>query len=162
MTHDGRNDRPDKKNGSAQSETLLDRQLDSLFEQIGIEQAPPSLTRRLYRIPAEQQARAGWWKRLLSPTQSPRWVLVPALAAALLVVGVFLTLPRQPSPEEIFQARHDLAVAFSYLDKAGALTGREIHSVLGSELREELRDPVKDNLSKHIPFTEQSRKEETT
>jgi len=162
MKHDGRNDRPDEQNGKAQSETLLDRQLDALFEQIGIEQAPPSLTRRLHRIPAEQQARVGWWKRLLSPAPAPRWVLVPALAAALLVVGVFLVLPRQPSQEEIFQARQDLAVAFSYIDKAGALTGREIHSVLGIELREELRDPVKDNLSKHIPFTEQSRKEETT
>ena len=162
MTHDGRIDRPDEGNGEAQQETVLDRQLDALFEQIGIEEAPASLTRRLHRIPQEQQARAGWWKRLLAPAQAPRWVLVPALAAALVVVGVFLIMPRQPSQQEIFQARHDLAVAFSYIDKAGTLTGREIQSVLGGELREELRDPVKQNLSKHIPFTQQSRKEETT
>ena len=162
MTHDGRNDRPDEQDGKAQSEALLDRQLDALFAEIGVERAPPSLTRRLHRIPDEQQARSGWWRPLLSPGLSPRWVLAPALAAALLVVGVYLAMPRQPSQDEIFRARHDLAVAFSYIDKAGALTGREIHHVLDSELREELRDPVKSNLSKHIPFTEQSRKEETT
>ena len=162
MTHDGRNQRPEEYEGSALPESPLDRQLDALFAEIGIEKAPESLTRRLQRIPAEQESRVGWWQRLLAPAQAPRWVLVPALAAALLVVGVFLTLPRQPSQEEIFQARQDLAVAFSYIDKAGALTGQEIRSVLGGELREELRDPVKENLSKHIPFTEQSRKEETT
>ena len=158
MMHDGRNDRPDEHTGSEQDETLLDQELDALFEQLEIESAPASLTRRLYRIPQEQQGRAPWWRRLLLPGQAPRWVLVPALAAALLAVGVILILPRQPSQEEVFQARHDLAVAFSYIDKAGMLTGREIHAVLGGELR----DPVKQNLSKHIPFTEQFRKEETT
>jgi len=162
MTHDGRNDRPDEYRESAQPESLLDQQLDALFAEIGIEKAPPSLTRRLHRIPAEQEPRTNWWKRMLAPAQGPRWVLAPALAVALLAVGVFLALPRQPSQAEIFQARQDLAVAFSYIDKAGALTGREIRSALGGELREELRDPVKENLSKHIPFTEQSRKEETT
>ena len=162
MTHDSRNDRPEEQQGSEQLEPLLDQQLDALFAEIGIEKAPPSLTSRLQRIPAEHEPRVGWWRRLLAPAQAPRWVLVPALAAALLAVGVFLALPRQPSQQEIFQARQDLAVAFSYIDKAGTLTGREIQSVLGSELRDELRDPVKQNLSKHIPFTEQSRKEETT
>jgi hypothetical protein len=85
-------------------------------------------------------------------------VLAPALAAALLAVGVVLMLPRQPSQEEIFEAQQELAVAFSYIGRAGVLTGQEIQSVLGGELRH----TVKDNLSKHIPFTEQSRKEETT
>jgi hypothetical protein len=90
-------------------------------------------------------------------------VLVPAFAAALLAVGVVLTLPKttlvdRPSQAEVLQARQDLALAFSYIDKAGVITGREIQSVLGAELVH----PVKDNLSKHIPFTEQSLKEKTT
>ena len=162
MTHDGRNGRPDEQNGGkppeTQPETLLDRELDALLAQLAIERAPPSLTRRLYRIPQEEQGRQSWWQWLLAPGPGPRWVLVPALAAAVLALGVILMLPRQPSQEEILQARHDLAVAFSYIDKAGILTGQEIQSVLGGELRH----TVKDNLSKHIPFTEQSRKEETT
>ena len=158
MTHDGRNGRPDEQNGGNQHEKLLDRQLDELLSQLAIEQAPPSLTRRLYRIPQEEQGRQSWWQRLFPQASGPRWVLVPALAAALLAVGVVLMLPRQPSQEEILQARHDLAVAFSYIDKAGVLTGQEIQSVLGGELRH----TVKDNLSKHIPFTEQFHKEETS
>jgi len=157
MRHDGRNDGPD-----TQPEALLDRRLEALLEQLEIEKAPPSLTRRLQRIPQEQRAGQGWWRRLLPPVHAPRWVLAPAAAAALLVIGVFLVQPRQPSQDEIFQARHELAVAFSYIDKAGMLTGREIQSALGGGLRDDLRNPVKENLSKHIPFTEQSRKEETT
>jgi hypothetical protein len=162
MRHDGRNDGPDAQAGDPKPETLLDRQLDALFEQLEIEKAPPSLTRRLQRIPQEQQAGQAWWRRLLLPVHAPRWVLVPAAAAALIVIGVFLVHPREPSQEEILRARQELAVAFGYIDKAGMLAGREIQSVLGGELRDDLRDPVKENLSKHIPFTEQSRKEETT
>ena len=158
MTHDGRIDRPDEQTGAGQTETLLDRQLDTLMAELEIEQAPPSLTRRLHRIPAEEQGRESWWRRLLPSGAAPRWVLVPALAAGVLAIGMALLLPRQPSPDAVFQARQDLAMAFSYIDKAGALTGREIQSVLGGELRH----TVKDNLSKSIPFTEQSRKEETT
>jgi hypothetical protein len=158
MTHDGRNDRPDEPTGAEQSETLLERQLEALIEGLEIEQAPPSLTRRLYRIPEQQRGHEAWWRRWLPTGTAPRWVLAPALAAGVLALGVALLLPRQPSPQEVFQARQDLALAFGYIDKAGVLTGREIQSVLGDELHH----VVKDNLSKSIPFTEQSRKEETT
>jgi hypothetical protein len=84
------------------------------------------------------------------------------LVAAVVAVGVVLTLPRQPSEAEVLQARQELALAFSYIDKVGVIAGEEIQAVLGVKLREELRDPVKDNLSKHIPFTEPSLKEEST
>ena len=160
----------DKRHPQGQPDGQPDRydeQLDTLFKQLGVEKAPPGLTRRLYRIPAEEGYAAGW-RKLLRPVAVPRWVLVPAFAAALLVIGVVLTLPEpgqqepgladRPSQAEVLQARQDLALAFKYIDKAGVLAGREIQSILG----EELIHPVKDNLSKHIPFTEQSLKEETT
>ena len=159
MTHDGRNhDDPVERAEDAARDSLLDRQLEALLEQLEIEKAPASLTRRLHRIPDGPGDSPAWWRRLLAPGQAPRWALVPALAAVLLVIGVVMTQPRQPSQQEILQARHDLAVAFAYIDKAGVLTGQEIRSVLGGELRHS----VKDNLSKSIPFTEQFRKEETT
>ena len=85
-------------------------------------------------------------------------MLAPVLAAALAAIGVVLMQPQQPSRAEVLQARHDLAVAFGYIDRAGVLTGREIHEVLGDELRR----TVKDNLTKHIPFTEPLRKEKNT
>ena len=160
----------DKRHPQGQPDGQPDRydeQLDTLFKQLGVEKAPPGLTRRLYRIPAEEGYAAGW-RKLLRPAVVPRWVLVPAFAAALLVIGVVLILPERgqqepgladrPSQAEVLQARQDLALAFKYIDKAGVLAGREIQSVLG----EELIHPVKDNLSKHIPFTEQSLKEEST
>lgn len=138
-----------------------DERLDRLFSQLGVEKAPRSLTQRLHRIPREQGYEVGW-RRLLPPAVLPRWVLAPTLAAAVVAVGVVLTLPRQPSEVEVLQARQQLALAFHYIDKAGVITGQEIQSVLGGKLREELRDPVKENLSKHFPFTVPSLEEEST
>jgi anti-sigma factor RsiW len=138
-----------------------EERLDRLFSQLGVEKAPRSLTRRLHRVPREEGYEPGW-RRLLRTAATPRWVLAPALAAALLAVGVVLTLPRQPSEAEVLKARRELALAFHYIDKVGVTTGQEIQSVLGGKLREELRDPVKENLSKHFPFTEQSLEEEST
>jgi len=158
MTPDGRNDRPRDNPGAGQNDEQLDRQLEALLDQLEIEQAPPSLTRRLHRIPLDEQGQDLWWQKLLAPWPGPRRVLVPAMAAAVLVLAVVLTLPRQPSQEEIRQARQDLAVAFSYIERVGAVTGQEIQSAIGGELHH----TVKENLSKHIPFTEQFRKEETT
>jgi len=158
MTHDGRAQPPDEHSGTGQGDGQLDRQLEVLLAGLEIEQAPPSLTRRLHRIPLQERDRESWWQKLQPSLLAPRWVVVPALAAAVLVLGVVLMMPRQPSQEEIFQARQDLAVDFGYIERAGVLTGEEIRSILGQELRL----PVKENLSKHIPFTEQFRKEEKT
>ena len=156
MTRDDRTERPATAKDGGRSAADSDRQLEHLFEQIGIERAPVSLRRRLRRIPREEQVRESWWQRLLAPAPGPRWALAPAVAAALLAVGVVLMVPRQPSQQDVMQARQDLAVAFRYIEQAGLVTGKEIQSVLG----EGLRHPVKDNLSEHIPFTEQFRKEE--
>ena len=134
-----------------------ERQLDALFAQLGIEKAPPSLTRRLQRIPLEQGERQPWWRRFW-PEAAPRWVLAPAMATALLALVIIISLPPQPSQEDGRQARQDLALAFHYIDKAGLITGQEIQSVLGGELRH----TVKGNLSKHIPFTESSLEEENS
>ncbi len=138
-------------------ESQYEKELDALFEQLGIEPAPASLRSRLRRIPYEQGERPSWWQRLLPVAPQTRWVLAPALAAALVALGVFLMMPRQPSQAEILEARRGVALALHYIDQAGLVAGREIESALDGELR----DPVKENLSKYIPFTEQSRKEDT-
>ena len=130
-------------------------QIDAMMEQLTVEKAPASLSRRLQRIPRDERRKENRWSWLM-PGQFPRWAMAPAFAAIpLLVLTVLLMQPRQPSPAEIEQARHDLAIAFVYLDKVGYRTGNEIQAVLGGELRHS----VKDTLSEHIPFTEQSRKE---
>jgi len=153
-----------RDNGSdtlSDADERYERQLDALFAQLGVEQAPASLTRRLQRIPLEEGERRPWWRSVWPASLSgawPRWVLAPALAVALLAVGLMMALPQQPSQEDVMQARQDLALAFRYIDKAGLITGQEIQSVLGGELRH----TVKGNLSKHIPFTEQSHEEENS
>jgi len=141
------------------NEEALDSQIDAMLEHLGVEKAPDSLTRRLMRIPAEESGRENWWSRLIPSWEMPQWAMAPALAAVpLAILAVVLMQPNQPSDADIEQARQDVAVAFAYLDKAGNRTGSEIQSVLGGELRHS----VKDTLSKHIPFTEQSTKEETS
>lgn len=139
-----------------------DAQIEKMMAKLTLEKAPASLSARLHRIPDEQGAKhmpgkSRWsWLRA-GPL--PRWVLAPAMAAVpLLVAVVVLMQPTQPSRAEIEQARQDLAVAFAYLDKVGYRTGHEIQSILGSELRHVVTDP----LSEHMPFTEQSLKEEST
>lgn len=116
------------------------------MEQLRVEPAPASLRRKLRRIPREHRTR---W-------QPPRWAWAPALAAVpLLVISITLMQPRQPTDAEIQQARHDLAVAFSYIDKVGSRTG----NVLGNVLSTELQHSVTDNISEHIPYTDHSEKE---
>jgi len=116
------------------------------MDQVGIERAPAGLQRKLRQIPRME-------RRIQSPR---RWVMATAFAIVpLLVIGLVLLQPRQPSQAEVEQARHGLAVAFAYIDKAGLLTGDRIHHILSSELENSVTDP----LSKHIPYTKQSRKE---
>ncbi len=146
MTHD---DRPN----------LTDEQLEAMLAELEIEKAPASLTSRLNRIP-EEEAGKGWkwpWQWFTAP--QPRWVMAPAMAvAAVAVLTVALNQQRGPSDAEVEQARQDLAVAFAYMDKVGVRTGNEIQAVLDNGLRKTVKQP----LSEHMPFTEQSRKEKTT
>ena len=140
----------------------LDTQIEAMMEQLKIEKAPASLSLRLNRIPEEEtrkeRLKEGRWSWLKSGSFR-RWALVPAFAAVPLVVAIVMLMqPRQPSPVEVEQARQQLAVAFFYLDKVGYRTGNEIKNVLGAELRHSVKEP----LSEHMPFTDQSLKEETT
>ena len=146
MTQDERKEQPTSEAWEAE--------LGAMMEGLGVEKAPASLRRKLRRIPREEKRRDRQWS-----WQQPRWVLVPAMAAAaVLAVGIAVMQPRQPSQAEIEQARQELAVAFAYLDRVGHRTGDEIDSILGGELR----DTVKGNLTKHLLFNEQSLEEETT
>ena len=142
---------------------ISDEQLEAMLAQLEGEQAPASLTRRLHRIPEEQRrpaAKAGWkwpWQWSLNPL--PTWAMAPALAAVpLIVLAVVLLQNRGPSPDEVEQARQELAVAFAYMDRVGLRTGAEIQEILGSELRHSVKEP----LSEHMPFIESDSQEETS
>lgn len=146
MTHDDR-------------QNLTDEQLEAMLAELEVEKAPASLTSRLNRIPEEEAAKGWKWPWQWFSVPQPRWVMAPAMAvAAVAVLTVSLNLERGPSDAEVEQARQDLAVAFAYMDKVSVRTGDEIQSVLDHGLRKTVKQP----LSEHMPFTEQSRKEKTS
>jgi anti-sigma factor RsiW len=99
-------------------------QLQHAMDQVRIERAPVSLTKRLNAIPREHRSRPSF------SLFQPRWAMALA-AIPLVVIAVSLMRPDTPSASEIAQARQELAIAFAYLDKAGAITGREIESTVG-------------------------------
>jgi hypothetical protein len=140
-------------------------QLQQCMDGLQLEKAPASLARRLASIPRELAAKSR--RRTLG---MPRWITAAGLAsvalAALLVMLLEPPGQRSSAPQQVAsgagieaeqarKARRDLAIAFSYLDKAGLRVSRQIQEVLS----EELSAPVKDNLSEHIPYLGQSRKE---
>ena len=142
---------------------ISDEQLEAMLAQLEVEKAPASLTRRLHRIPEEQrrpEAKTGWtWPWRWSRNPLPTWAMAPALAAVpLIVLAVVLMQNRGPSPDEVEQARQELAVAFAYMDRVGVRAGAEIQQILGSELRHSVKDP----LSEHMPFVEKDSQEETS
>lgn len=110
-------------------------QLQQAMDGIQVERAPDSLRKRLRAIPRQHRTKPAF--SLLQP----RWAM--ALAAIPLVIITFsLMRPDTPSASEIAKARQEMAIAFAYLDKAGAITGREIESSVGQTMADAVTDSV--------------------
>jgi anti-sigma factor RsiW len=114
-------------------------QLQQAMDDIGIEPAPASLKKRLRAIPRQQKPTS-----VFSLLQ-PRWVTALA-AVPLLVIAVSLMQPKTPSEQEIAKARQELAIAFAYIDKAGAMTGRGIESTVGNTMSDAIAGSVIRNI----------------
>lgn len=141
-------------------------QLQQGMDQLQLDKAPLSLRRRLKRIPREQKAAAG--QSIFRP---PHWAIAGSLASAmLLVVALLLDPAADEAPDSdsmqsaiagqsdalrAEQTQRELEIAFFYLDKIGMRLGQEIQAVL----KDEISAPVKDNISKYMPYTGQSQKE---
>jgi anti-sigma factor RsiW len=110
-------------------------QLQQAMDGIRVERAPDSLRKRLRAIPREHRSTP-----VFSLLQ-PRWAMALA-AIPLVIIAVSLMRPGTPSASEIAQARHDMAIAFAYLDKAGVITGREIESSVGQTMADAVTDSV--------------------
>ena len=131
----------DASNDQELARAIIDAyQLQRAMEHAGIERAPASLRKRLRRIPREQ--RPAW--------QQPRWAMALA-AVPLVVLTVMLTQPRGPSPEEVQQARQELAVAFAYIGKVGNRTSSQLESQLGNEFGHNVAEKVIENVPGLIP-----------
>jgi hypothetical protein len=140
-------------------------QLHQSLEQQRPERAPASLRRKLRRIPREQKEATG---RLVF--SMPRWLPAGGLAAIVLVAVAMLL--NEPAGRTVIssqatasrsasdaarreQTRRELAIAFYYLDKAGLRLGQQIHQLMN----EELSAPVRDELSRHMPYVGPAPKE---
>jgi anti-sigma factor RsiW len=110
-------------------------QLQQVMDGIPVERAPASLGKRLRAIPREQRPATG------IKLFQPRWVMALA-AVPLAIIAVSLMRPDTPSEAEIAKARQELAIAFAYLDKAGAMTGRGIESTVGHTMADAITGSV--------------------
>ena len=110
-------------------------QLQQAMDEVKVERAPASLRKRLNAIP-RQQRKAQTFSLL-----QPRWAMALA-AVPLVVIAVSLMQPDTPSAGEIAKARQEMAIAFAYLDKANAITSREIESSVGQTMANAVTDSV--------------------
>ena len=125
-------------------------QLQQAMESVRVERAPVSLRKRLKAIPREQRERKplfGWMQ--------PRWAAAFAVAP-LLLVSISLMQPKQPTQEEIDQARYEMAIAFAYLDKAGVITGREIEANVGTKVAEAVTGSVSKTIKQQNIFSKEN------
>ena len=83
---------------------------------------PRGLGRRLWRIPAADRPRAGYW--------APATVLASVAAVAVLV-GVLMDEPG-PSPEQLAReaALKDFAMAMAYLQKSATMASNEVNQAV--------------------------------
>jgi len=110
-------------------------QLQKAMDEVKVERAPASLSKRLNAIPREHSK-----ARTFSFLQ-PRWAMALA-AIPLVVITLSLMQPDTPSASEIAKARQEMAIAFAYLDKANAITSREIESSVGHTLADAVTGSV--------------------
>lgn len=123
-------------------------QLQQVMNDIKVERAPASLNKRLRAIPREQRPAAG------IKLFQPRWVMALA-AVPLAIIALSIMQPDTPSEAEIARARQELGIAFAYLDKAGAITGREIESTVGHTMA----DAITGSVNRAIKLQHESSKE---
>lgn len=111
------------------------------------EQAPRRLRRRLQRIPRRAR-RQRWWLR-------PGWALA-LLVPVVLVIG--LQQQRLAMQEaELAQARQDLALALSYLEKANGITAGQINAALDAGLARPVAEQTRYSLQLPVETTLETR-----
>lgn len=108
---------------SEQSEHIdaaWERELGAALAELPEEKAPRSLQRRLQRISRRAGRRHWWWR--------PAWALALLVPAVAVITVQQQHLAQQEA--ELAQARHDLALALSYIEKANTIAAGQINAAL--------------------------------
>jgi len=135
--------------------------LQAGLDELEVERAPASLRSRLANIPAAYQEKQP--KRWFG---MPRWAPAGALAAVPLLVIAMVMMQSQPEPAvqpefteaEVLQARQEVMIAFAYLDEITHRAGQQVES----EISEELSSGVNRNVTRYMPYTNNSLQEENS
>ena len=135
------------------SEEAWERDLRRALSELPQEPAPPGLRRKLRAIPR----RDSLWSRL--PGWRPAWVF--ALLALPLALTIAIQQQRLEQQEEslarqaaqVAEARQELAVALSYLEKANEIANRQIADALESGLARPVQDNTVYGLQKPLEIT---------
>lgn len=129
-----------------------ERDLRSALADLPRERAPRSLQRKLAAIPRQQR-----WPWLMG--WRPAWaVILLAVPLALVVVVQQQRLEQQQQAlaqqaQQIDEARRELALALSYLDRANEIAERKIAEALESGLARPVQDSTKYGLQKPLEIT---------
>ena len=101
------------------------------LDDIGIQKAPSQLNQKLYAI-ADEKPNS---KAVTTKNHWMRWsAMASAAAVFLLAVLVSPWQNKQPSAEEIEQARNQLAMTFFYLNKAADLTRQQTQQTIANSV----------------------------
>lgn len=137
---------------SDEDEEQWERDLRNALAKLPLEPAPRRLRHKLAAIPRRQRWHwlAGW---------RPAWaVILMAIPLTLLVVMQQQRLDQQEQAlaqqaQQIDDARRELALALSYLDKANEITERKIAEALENGLARPVQDNTRYGLEKPLEIT---------
>lgn len=140
------------KEASDEHEEQWERDLRNALAKLPLEPAPRRLQRKLAAIPRRQRWYwlAGW---------RPAWALMfLAIPLTLLVVVQQHRLEQQEQAlaeqaQQIDDARRELALALSYLDKANDIAERKIAEALENGLARPVQDNTRYGLQKPLEIT---------
>lgn len=107
--------------------------LGAALAELPKEHAPRSLQRRLQQIP-RRAGRHHWWLR-------PAWALALLVPAVAVITLQQQHLARQEA--ELAQARHDLALALSYVEKANTIAAGQINAALAVGLAQPVAETTR-------------------
>jgi hypothetical protein len=102
------------------SDAAWEHSLRAALAELPEERTPRSLQRRLQRIPRRSGRRHWWWR--------PAWTLALVLPVMAVIAVQQQRLARQEA--ELAQARQELALALSYIEKANTIAAGQINAAL--------------------------------
>lgn len=125
------------------SDAAWEQALGAALAELPAERAPRSLQRRLRRIPRRAARRHWWWR--------PAWALALLVPAVAVITVQQQHLAQQEA--ELAQARHDLALALSYVEKANTIAAGQINAALAVGLAQPVAETTRYGLLHNLEKT---------